>query len=135
LYHVYNRGNRKKRIFYNEADYEVFLGLLQRYQWKFKISVVGYCLMVNHYHLLIKLGEKTHVSKFMQGLGISYTLYINKRYRLVGHVFQGRYQVKEIIGNASTRRIIEYFRNNPVKDGMVRDPIHYRWMQIQSDMI
>ena len=73
--------------------------------------------------------------EFMRCLGISYTLYINKRYQLVGHVFQGKYQSKEIRSSSGIVRLVNYIKDNPVKDGLVKNARDYRWLEIRSDIL
>ncbi|MEA3357663.1 MAG: transposase [Patescibacteria group bacterium] len=132
IYHVYNRGNRKRRIFYDRGDYLRFERLLRRYEKVIGVEQLGYCLMPNHYHLLVRCNKKEYLSSLMQKLGIAYTMYINKKYRYVGHVFQGRYCAKRI---RSTERIIGYIRANPVEAGLVKKYYDYRWLRIYEDRI
>lgn len=132
VYHVYNRGNRKRKIYYDERDYLRFIERLSEFSEDLHIDVLGYCLMSNHYHLiLIQRGVKP-ISKLMQRLGIAYSMYINKKYGLVGHVFQGRYQVKKVATKQGFRRLVSYIKDNPVKDGLVQKVYYYRWLEIQS---
>ena len=132
LLHVYNRGNRKRKVFYRERDYYRFTKLLRRYEAKHLVVVCGYCLMPNHFHLLVRQAKHGSISKFMQGLGISYVMYMNRKYDMVGHMFQGRYKAKEIVTGSSRRRIVRYLRENPVKDNLVEEPGMYKWLEIRS---
>jgi len=132
VYHVYNRGNRKRRIYYNEGDYLRFIERLSETSAGLCIDVLVHCLMPNHYHLVLVQCYTIPISKLMQRLGIAYSMYINKKYGLVGHVFQGRYQIKRVATERGFRRLVDYIRNNPVKDGLVKESHHYRWLKIQS---
>lgn len=132
VYHVYNRGNRKKRVYYDEKDYLRFIERLYEFSGDLGVDILVHCLMINHYHLiLLQCGIKP-ISKLMQRLGIAYAMYVNKRYGLVGHVFQGRYQVKRVMTEQGFRRLVEYIRDNPVKEGLVKESYNYRWLKIQS---
>ncbi|MBN1618422.1 transposase [Candidatus Dojkabacteria bacterium] len=128
FYHIYNRGNRKKKIFYQDKNYKKFLNYLEKYSTIFKIRIVNYCLMSNHYHIIIQpKHQETAVPQFMHRLGLCYTLYINKKYNLVGHLFQGKYQVKFI--NQNQLSIVQsYVRNNPVEQAIVDKWQYYKWV-------
>ena len=91
LYHVIVRGNQRRKTFRSEDDYKAYLDRLEHYRAKFRLRIYAYCLMPNHAHLLLETGA-TPLAKFMQGLQQSYTQYFNRRYRKVGHLFQGRYK-------------------------------------------
>ncbi len=135
VYHIYNRGNRKKKIFYSIHDYERLLMLVERYSHLCQIHVGILCLMPNHFHMVVSPLVEGDISNFMQRIGIAYTMYVNKRYGLVGHVFQGNYQVKTIPGVRDLERLKVYIQRNPVKDGLVSSWYHYRWIQFRSDIL
>ena len=88
LYHVIVRGNQRRQTFRCEEDYKAYLDRLEKYRAKFQVRIYAYCLMPNHVHLLLESGSAP-LDKFMQGLQQSYTQYFNRRYRKVGHLFQG----------------------------------------------
>src|SRR3989338_11246660 len=91
LYHVTTRGNKKQNIFVSNADREGFLRLLVSVVRNFSWICHAFCLMDNHYHLLIETPEG-NLSKGMHDLNGSYTQRYNKVHRSVGHLFQGRYK-------------------------------------------
>lgn len=131
FYHVYNRGNRKELIFFNVMDYSKFLQILDEKAKKVDLIVYGYCLMPNHFHLLIKLGfDLGDVSTFMQSSMTSYSKFVNKRYHIVGRLFQGPFMVKRLDGVEDVLKVIKYFQNNPVKAGLVKNYEDYRWLRI-----
>ena len=88
-HHVTQRGNRRQRTFFSDADYRLYLDLMGEWCGRCGVVVWAYCLMPNHVHLLLETGS-VPLAKFMQGLQQSYTQYFNWRYRKVGHLFQGR---------------------------------------------
>jgi len=91
--------------------------------------------MDNHYHLIIKTGsDPKELSKYMQRLLTSFCLDTNKKYGLVGHVFQGRYQAKLINTKKYKRTVIQYFKENPVKARYVRVWHQYRWLHLDDDL-
>lgn len=131
-YHIYNRGNRKKLIFRQKQDRAVFEGLLRKYLEEYNMDtvLVGHCLMDNHYHLLLRQGFKTPISKIMQRLLTAYVKYFNCKYDLVGHVFQGRYKSSYVPEGLALMKLLKYFENNPVKAGYVDNSDHYAWLSV-----
>ena len=90
FYHVMNRGNNRQAIFLNEEDYDVFLETLKETAARFDIKVLSFCLMVNHYHLLLSTPE-ANLSRAMRHLSGIYTQRFNRRHKKDGHLFRGRY--------------------------------------------
>ena len=91
LYHVLSRGNEKKEIFWDDKDYLKFLDILGTMADRFKLEVHAYVLMKNHYHLLIRTKE-ANLSRAIQWLGVSYSVWFNRRHQRSGHLFQGRFK-------------------------------------------
>ena len=131
-YHIYNRGHRKARIFRGTKDYTYFVNQVHRYLSIYDIVLVSYCLMPNHFHFVLRLGEsKSDISKYMHRLKTSYASYFNRRYNLVGTPFQGRFQAREIVGEDDLHSIVDYIKNNPVEAELVRSYEKYRWIYIK----
>jgi len=126
-FHVYSRGNNKQNIFLEETDYIGYLERLRRYKEERKISVLCYCLMPNHVHLLFKQDSKTPISKLMSSLHTSYSMYFNKKYDRVGHVFQGRFKQKEVDKDEYLLQLSSYIHLNPIKDNLVKELNDYQW--------
>ena len=126
-YHICNRGNRKKPIFLEESDYEVFLYMSHKYCELLEIELSTYSLIKNHYHFMLKQLNNKTISMMMHRLGIAYTLYFNRKYDLVGHLFQGKFKSREINGEEDFLNTMEYIIFNPVKDGLVKYWQDYKW--------
>ena len=126
FYHVMARGNRKQQVFHEVSDYSNYLDLMHKYSQRFGVEVHGYALMPNHVHMLLRVGQ-IPLYKFMQGLQQSYTQYFNKKNKLVGHVFQGRYKDIFVDQDEYLLELIRYIHLNPVKDGLASNPLDYRW--------
>lgn len=126
FYHIYNRGNNYQKIFFDEKNYDFFLTKLL-FLFDGKISLIAFCLMPNHYHLLIKIIENYNLSKIMQRFSTSYTKSINKAYNRVGHLFQGRYKIKYIPNNEYLLHLSRYIHLNPVRANLVRKPENWRF--------
>lgn len=126
IYHVMVRGNEKKNIFFDDADREKFLDILYENKKEGEYQLFAYCLMPNHFHLLIK-EEKDPLARTMKRINTKYAYYFNQKYQRVGHVFQDRYRSEEIENESYLLEAARYIHNNPVKANMVDDPSHFRW--------
>ena len=124
LYHVIVRGNQQLKTFRSEDDYQAYLDRLEHYRTRFQVRIYAYCLMPNHVHLLVETSS-TPLSKFMQGLQQSYTQYFNRRYRKVGHLFQGRYKAIICDKDKYLLALVRYIHLNPVRAGLVKRPDRY----------
>ena len=131
-YHCYNRGVNKMPIFIDEQDHGVFLNRLMRIlsdpedirdehrergrikSFYKRVELRSYCLMPNHFHLLLYQHDDTAISEFMRTLGTSYTMYFNNRYERVGHLFQGRYKARLITSDDDAIHISRYIHLNPL---------------------
>jgi len=135
-FHIYNRGNRKKEIFLTDKDYQVFVNLLYFYLKGSTLKLIGYCLMVNHYHLIIKNGvDKRAVSHFMQSFMTAYVMYFNRKYKQVGRMFQGPFQAKRLPRIRDLENVKKYLRQNPyeIMVGEEKNEIEYKWLYIRNE--
>jgi REP element-mobilizing transposase RayT len=125
-YHVYNRGVNRERIFLDKQDYQAFLlrlrvclGYKNRSSLRIKpfdmglFSIVAYCLMDNHYHLLIRQNTDIGIGLLVNKLCTSYAVFFNKKYSRVGHLFQDIYKVKLIHDDYYLDQVSAYIHNNP----------------------
>ena len=124
FYHVMNRGNNRGRIFYGDKDMDLFLKVLSNTTKSFGINVLAYCLMHNHYHLLIQT-PRGNLSKAMQYIGGAYTTKLNASRRRDGHLFRGRYKSILVEEEEYLRNLIRYIHLNPIKAKLAKDP--YSW--------
>lgn len=126
LYHVMVRGNGGQDIFADDEDRCRFYLLLQEGVEKFGHRNHAFCLMNNHVHLAIQVGEKP-LSRIMQHLCFRYTQWVNSRQKKVGHLFQGRYKAIVVDADAYLAELVRYIHLNPVRAKLVKDPEKYRW--------
>jgi putative transposase len=126
FYHVICRGNQRQVIFRSDADREFYLERLDEYRQRYGFNVYAYVLMSNHVHLLIETG-KVPLSKIMQGLQLRYTGYYNRKYKKVGHLFQGRYKAILCDRQAYLLELVRYLHLNPGRMRAPLDPWKYRW--------
>ncbi|MFZ2038412.1 MAG: transposase [Minisyncoccia bacterium] len=140
FYHIYNRGNSKQKIFHDEEDYQRFTSLLflsnkmkkfdifdlRKYKNKntYKhennkpiVSIGSYCLMPNHFHILITQAESEEngISKFMHKLGTAYSMYYNKKYKRTGGLFEGKFKSQYIETDRHLKYLFSYIHLNPIK--------------------
>ncbi|MFH1142435.1 MAG: transposase, partial [Candidatus Uhrbacteria bacterium] len=125
-YHVTSRGNARNDIFLSDNDRHQFLKTLsetiERYNW----LCHSYCLMGNHYHILIETPEG-NLAKGMRQLNGVYTQAFNKINQRVGHIFQGRYKAFLIEKEPYLLEVIRYIVLNPVRALLVNDPKNWKW--------
>ncbi len=126
-YHVFNRGNRHHRIFRDSSDYLFFLRRLKDYSLRYNILVHVYCLMPNHYHLLLSQKKGGSIPSFMATLATSVTKRFNVKYNLVGHLFQGMYKYKRIASDGYLLHLSRYIHTNPVIARLVKEPQDWRY--------
>ncbi|MFH1062626.1 MAG: transposase [Candidatus Omnitrophota bacterium] len=131
LYHLTSRGDDRKKIFLSEFDFEKFLEYLKIAKEKFKFYLYAYCLMGNHYHLLIETTQP-NLSRIMQNINSSYTLYYNKKRSKCGHVFQGRYKSIIVEADEYFKELSRYIHLNPVKARIVNSPEEYKWSSYRT---
>ena len=126
LYHVMSRGNGGEEIFVEDEDRQVFLDLLSELLTRHDIICYAYCLMDNHYHLLIET-PRSNLSQLMRELNGRYTRFFNKTRRRMGHVFQGRYKAIIVQKDNYLLELSRYIVLNPVRAGMIDSPENYYW--------
>ncbi|MCJ7745954.1 MAG: transposase [Actinobacteria bacterium] len=121
-----SRGNGKQKIFLDDRDRAVFLSMLasvvERHSW----ICFAYCLMNNHYHLLIET-PNANLSEGMRNLNSAYSQGFNKKHDLVGHVMQGRYKSPLVKNDNHMLELTRYIVLNPVRSGLAREPGQWRW--------
>jgi REP element-mobilizing transposase RayT len=157
IVHVYNRGNNKETIFYDEEDYRSFLfrtGLALGFEARelnenpltsvpysriritdskrgnFKLH--AFCLIKNHFHFLIEQCSEIPLSKLISKICTSYAMYLNRKYGRVGHVFQDKFKTVLIETQPQFMWTSAYIHNNPVKDGYANRPSLYKWSSFQD---
>ena len=133
-YHVYNRGVAKQKIFHSKEDYKVFLSYLKLYltptdlqgqslkvspsrtlkNYFEAVELISYCLMPNHYHLLIYQEKKHDIANLMRSIGTKYSMYFNRKYKRTGPVFESRYKAVQVTEQDHLVYLSKYIHRNPV---------------------
>lgn len=133
LYHVTARGDRREDIFEDDADRQMFLDTLAEVIEQFNWVCYAWCLMDNHYHLLIQTPDG-NLSKGMRQLNGVYTQASNRRHKRVGHLFQGRFKGILVDSDRYLLELSRYVVLNPVRAGMVKSPGAWPWSSYRASM-
>ncbi|MFU8770036.1 MAG: transposase [Desulfotignum sp.] len=124
LYHVMLRGNAGQTVFHQDAECRYFEDILAQGLDQYAMVLHAYCWMENHVHMALQVRYEP-LSKLMQNISQRYTFWFNKRHGRAGHVFQGRYKAVLVDKDAYLKELIRYIHLNPVRAGMVTDPLAY----------
>jgi putative transposase len=119
-------------VFSEDEDFRKFLEIVGRYKDKSGFRLYHWVLMNSHFHFLLEVPEQGSLSKIMQGINLAYTLWFNRKYRRVGHVWQDRF--KSFLVQRDSRYILacgRYIERNPVRAGLVGNPGDYPWSSFQ----
>ncbi len=130
-YHVTGRGNAQRAVFEDDADRERFLGTLEKSAGRFGLVLHGFCLMGNHYHLLVETPD-AGLGRAMRDLNGVYTQAFNRRHGTSGHLFQGRYKAILVQRDAHLLELARYVVLNPVRAGLCKRADQYRWSSYRA---
>lgn len=125
-YHVTSRANERKDVFKSQRDREKFLEYLTSATERYGAVVHAFCLMSNHYHLLLETPEG-NLSQIMRHINGAYTTYFNMKRKRSGHLFQGRFKAILIEADEYLTELSRYIHLNPVRAGIVEKPEQYKW--------
>lgn len=121
-----NRGNARAPIYLIDDDYEIFLEVLKESSKFFQVYLAAYCLMPNHYHLLLTT-PKANLARFMRHLNGVYTQRFNKFHKKDGHLFRGRYKAILVQEDEYLTHLVRYIHLNPIQANLVQDLKDYPW--------
>ncbi|MBL7197072.1 MAG: transposase [Candidatus Omnitrophica bacterium] len=127
VYHIVQRGHNKDILFSCPDEFRLFKDFIYRYKLKYPCKIYHYCLMSNHFHLLIRPIEAANLPKFMQGITLSYSIYYKGKYSHVGHVYQNRYKSFLIEDDAYLLECGRYIERNPLRACIAGHPSMYYW--------
>ena len=130
FYHVTSRGNERKAVYKSQRDREKFFSYLESATERYGAVVHVFCLMDNHYHLLIET-PSGNLSQIMHHINGAYTTYFNTKRERSGHLFQGRYRAILIDVDEYAKELSRYIHLNPVRAGIAENPEEYRWSSCQ----
>jgi putative transposase len=125
--HVLNRGHERETVFADDEDRQKILDLVDRYHHRYELRLYHYCLMTNHYHLLVQLDDPRVLSPMMARLQRAYVHYFHRRYQFVGHLWQGRFKSPAIQRDPYWLSCGRYIERNPLEADLVEKPWQYPW--------
>ena len=131
-YHVLNRGNARGTVFHKDDDYLAFLKLLHEASDRVPMRLLAYCLMPNHFHLVVWPREDGDLSKWMQWLTTSHVRRYHRHYDTSGHVWQGRFKSFPIQSNEHLLTVMRYVERNPVRAKYIpiRKAQNWKWSSL-----
>ncbi|MGZ4887517.1 MAG: transposase [Candidatus Aminicenantales bacterium] len=131
LYHVKSRGNQKQPIFLSDDDRRIFLACLGDAHEKFDAIIHAYCLMTNHYHLMVET-PRADLSRIMHLINTRYSIYLNAKHGKCGHPFQGRFKAIVVEAELYAQVLARYIHLNPVRAGIIGLPQEYEWSNFRE---
>ena len=126
IYHIMLRGIDKRDLFLTENDYKKFLHYVESAKEKSEISLLAYCLMTNHVHMLLKEGNE-EVGDSIRRIAVGYAQYHNRTHGRTGHLFQNRYQSEPVNNDSYLLVVSRYIHQNPLKAGLAKNIKDYKW--------
>jgi putative transposase len=127
VYHALNRGNNRTPVFFQAADYAQFLGALGQTRQRYPFRLYGYCLMSNHFHLVLEPAAGQSISRILQSLTVAHTWHYHKARATSGHIWQGRFKSPVVASDEHLLTVMRYVEANPLRAGLVRDLADYPW--------
>jgi REP-associated tyrosine transposase len=131
VYHVTSRGDRREPIFVDDHDRHGFLDVMAQALVRFDAEILAYCLMGNHYHLVLHT-RKANLSLLMRHINGVYTQVFNRQHNKVGHLFQGRFKAILVDRDAYLLEVCRYVELNPLRARMVRKPEAWAWSSYRA---
>jgi REP element-mobilizing transposase RayT len=133
VYHLTTRGDRREPIYRDDTDRLVHLNLLAQAMDRFDAQVLAYCLMGNHFHLVLQT-RSANLSRLMRHLNGVYTQRFNRRHGLAGHLFQGRFKAILVDRDAYLLALCRYVERNPVAAGLADEPGRWPWSSCRAHL-
>jgi putative transposase len=127
VYHAINRGNNRADVFGDDGDRLAFLDTLAKAKQKYPFRLLGYCLMTNHFHLLLSPEAGQSISRILQSVTVAHTWRYHKRHQTLGHVWQGRFKSPVVQDDGHLLIVLRYIEANPLRAGLVDDLAAYPW--------
>ncbi|MDA8169750.1 MAG: transposase [Nitrospiraceae bacterium] len=134
-HHIVQRGNNRQSVFFEEADRDVYFSLLKKYSDKWRSSILAYCLMTNHVHLLVTPKADESLFKMMQGITLCYTQYVNRTYNQTGRLWESRYHSCIVDKEDYLWSVARYIEQNPVRAKMVRKAELYPYSSAEAHIL
>ena len=133
-YHVLNRGNARSQVFHKPGDYAAFLGMVGESSVRLPMGLLGYCLMPNHFHLVLRPNADGDLSRWMQWLLTTHVRRYLRHYGHTGHVWQGRFKAFSIQDDEHLITVVRYVERNPLRAGIVDQAQDWPWSSLGANL-
>ena len=130
IYHALNRGNRREAVFHKPADYDAFLEAVAEARRRLPLDLFGYCLMPNHFHLVLRPREDGDLGRWMRRLLTTHAKRYHRHYGTSGHVWQGRFKAFPIQDDGHLVTVLRYVERNPLRAELVARAEHWKWSSL-----
>jgi putative transposase len=134
-YHVLNRGNAGQRVFQKSRDYAAFTAQLREAKERFPVRILGYCLMPNHFHLVVEPKEGPELSSYVQWLLTCHVRRYHRHHGTQGHVWQGRFKSFLVAQDEYLLAVLKYVETNPVRAGLARTAADWQWSSFRERFV
>lgn len=131
-YHVLNRGNARAEVFHKPEDYDAFLDLFAPACERLRMRVLGWCLMPNHFHLVLRPYDDGDLSRWMQWLMTAHVRRYHRHYHGDGHVWQGRFKAFPVQADDHLTTVLRYVERNPLRAALVERAEQWRWSSLAA---
>ena len=130
-YHVLNRGNRRETVFHKPADYDAFVKAMGDATERLNVDILGYCLMPNHFHIVIRTHADGDLGRWVRWLLVAHAQRYHRHYHTTGHVWQGRYKAFPVQDDDHLMSVLRYVERNPLRADLVTSAEHWKWSSLQ----
>jgi putative transposase len=130
IYHALNRGNRREAVFHKAEDYDAFVTAMADARRRLPVDIFGYCLMPNHFHLVLRPRADGDLGRWMQWLLTAHARRYHRHHRTSGHVWQGRFKAFPIQDDEHLITVLRYVERNPLRAELVARAEHWRWSSL-----
>ncbi|MGE3822171.1 MAG: transposase [Isosphaeraceae bacterium] len=132
IYHALNRGNRESTVFHRPADYDAFVEALHESNRRIPMDLFGYCVMPNHFHLVLRPRADGDLGRWMRGLLTTHALRHHRQHKTSGHVWQGRYKAFPVQEDEHLATVLRYVERNPSRAELVARAEHWKWSSLAA---
>lgn len=134
IYHIINRGNGRQQVFHTDGDYRAFAELMAEASDRYPVKVLAWCIMPNHFHLLVSPEKADDLSRWMQWFMTSHVRRYHRFYNSSGHIWQGRFKSFIVQEDAHLLTVMRYIEGNPVRAQIVSSAKDWNWSSHRSRM-
>lgn len=132
IYHIINRGNGRQQVFHTDGDYRAFVDLMTEAGERHPVKMLAWCLMPNHFHLLVSPERADDLSRWMQWFMTSHVRRYHSFHKSSGHIWQGRYKSFIVQDDGHLLTVVRYIESNPVRSQLVSSARDWNWSSLRT---